>query len=187
LPIRLAAALILAMKASALIAAASLTLASLLPQPSLADEPASAYEIIKDVRCINAMHQVHSDVENRLGGDIQGVELNVPMLDSPAAASPVLERQKRIVFNLNTQWSRGPQATQRAHNANQAITNSPQLVRNYAEKVIASCPEVGSVVFFMWEWGAGWSLGADSRLIQDRCVYPSEGRSIYIWGEVGCS
>jgi len=175
------------MKAFALVAAASLAMASLFPKPSLADEPASAYEIITDVRCINAIHQVHSDVENRLGGDIQAVQLHIPMLDSPAAASPVPERQKRVVFNLNTQWSRGPQATQRAHNANQAITYSPRLVRNYAEKVIASCPEVGSVVFFMWEWGAGWSLGADSRLVQDRCVYPSQGRSFYIWGEIGCS
>jgi len=175
------------MKTSAFLATATLSLASLMPHPSLAEDRASAYESIKDTRCINSIHQVHSDVENRLGGNIQDVQVYAPMLENPTAASPVPERQKRIVFNLNTQWSRGLQATQQAHNANQAITSSPQLVKKYAEQIIAACPEAGSVVFYMWEWGTGWSVGADSRLIQDRCVYPSQGRSFYIWGEIGCT
>jgi hypothetical protein len=62
------------------------------------------------------------------------------------------------------------QATQQAHNANLALTSSPQLAKKYAEHVLSACPDVGSVVFYMWEWGVGWSVGSDSNLVQDRCV-----------------
>jgi hypothetical protein len=165
----------------------ALSMASLAGRSAFANGRASAYESIKDPRCLNAIHQVHSDIENRLGGDLQDVQIYSPASESPAAASPIPERQQRIVFNLNTQWSRGLQATQQAHNANQALTSSPQLTKKYTEQVLSACPDVGSVVFYMWEWGVGWSVGSDSNLVQDRCVYPSQGRSFYIWGEIGCT
>ncbi len=168
------------------LAAITLALITFECRSAIANERVSAYESVKDARCLNAIHQVHSDVENRLRGDLQDVQIYSPASENPAAASPISDRQMRIVFNLNTQWSRGLQATNQAHSANAALTNSPSLVKKYAEQVISACPEVGSVVFYMWEWGTGWSVGSGNKLVQDRCVYPSQGRSFYIWGEIGC-
>lgn len=149
-----------------------------------AQERKPAYEAIKNVNCLNAIHQVHSDVENRLAGEVQSLEIFSPADESDAARSPLVERQKRLIFNLNTKWSRR-QATERAHNANESLVSSPLLAKKHAETIMADCPDVGSVVFYMWEYGVGWSTGRDGMLVRDRCVLPSEKR-LRIWGEMDC-
>jgi hypothetical protein len=95
--------LLLTMKALIPFVTLALAMASLAGRSAFANERASAYESIKDPRCLNAIHQVHSDIENRLGGDLQDVQIYSPASESPAAASPIPDRQHRIVFNLNTQ------------------------------------------------------------------------------------
>lgn len=169
------------------LAATSLLLAIYSPDQGIAGERRSAYVAMTDARCVSAIHRVHSDVENRLQGNIDDVTLYAPREESPAAVSPVPSRQMRIQFELKTQWSRGLPANKEAHDANIALTNSPMLVKKYAQQIIADCSDVGSVVFYMWEWGTGWSVSADSGLVQDRCVYPSNGYRSLVWGEMGCA
>jgi hypothetical protein len=154
-------------------------------------EPISAYEVIKDAACISAIHQVHSDIENRLKGKVQQVTYNSAVEGNPAVLPPIATRKMQVTFDLNTKWSRGGGgANEEAHNANIALTASPQLARQYADLIVSSCDDVGSVVIYMYEWGVGWSVGNNMKLIQDRCFYPLgarvQTRTSLSWGEMPC-
>lgn len=158
----------------------------LLAPAALSQERVNAYDAINDRWCLSAIHRIQDDVESRKGGDIQDVLIESPQEADAAAGSPVPGRQKRLWFNLNTLWSRR-KATDVAAKANDRIMSSPLLVKSYADALQSACPDVGSVVFYMWEFGIGWSVGADGRLMKDRCVLPSQDRKRLIWGEIPCS
>jgi hypothetical protein len=84
-----------------------------------AENSQDAYSAISDPKCINAIHKVHSDIENRIGGAVGDVTYYDPSeqrTDSPneksnaRVLSPIPSRQMQINFGLLSTMSRGRQA-----------------------------------------------------------------------------
>ena len=179
-----------------LTAVATLLLGGLYAPPLFAQDRRDAYATINDPTCINAIHQVHSDIENRVGGAVGEVTYYDPSqqsTDSPneksnaRILSPVPQRQMQINLNLLTQNSRGRQASPKEDSKNSSIVSSPNLTRKYAVQIIAACPDVGSVRFWMWEWGVSWSVDGSGGVTRDRCVDPEIWqRRPLVWGEMLC-
>lgn len=155
-----------------------------------------AYAAISDARCVNEIHKVQSDVENRVGGAVGDVTYYDPSLqetDSPyeksnaRKISPVPTRQMQVNFNLLSTMSRGRQASAKEEGRNSSIVSSPALTKAYADTIIASCADVGSVRFWLWEYGISWSVDSDGRTIRDRCVdVETWERRPLVWGEMLC-
>jgi hypothetical protein len=184
------------MKKIALIALVPMLLEAILAAPLSAQDRRDAYAAIKDPTCINAIHQVHSDIENRLGGAVGEVTYYDPSqqsTDSPyeksnaRILSPVPQRQMQINLNLLTQNSRGRQASPKEDAKNSSIVSSPNLTKKYAIQIIGACSDVGSVRIWMWEWGVSWSVDGSGTVTRDRCVnYETWQRRPLVWGEMLC-
>jgi len=127
-----------------------------------------------------------------VGGDLEQKCIYIhPLSESPAALlGPISVRQKRIVFNLNTQGHEGRQATQKAHNANQALSHpvahsSPGRSLVDANSFPSLLQHVERRLFTMWGIGRVWVLVSRTTIlivVQDRCVYPHKEESSLRWG-----
>jgi len=165
--------------------------------PVSAQGAPDAYSAISDQQCISAIHKVHSDMENRVGGGVGEVSYYDPSrqtTDSPyeksnaRKVSPVPSRQMQINFGLLSTMSRGRQASKAQEEKNSAIVSSPSLTKNYTEQILGACAEVGSVSFWLWEYGIGWSIDGKGELTQDRCVDAETWeRRPLVWGEMLCT
>jgi len=160
------------------------------------DRP-DAYATIRDPVCINSIHKVHSDIDSRIGGLIGNVSYYDPstqLTDSPyeksnaRVLSPIPSKQMQIKFGLLSTMSRGMQATIKQAEKNSSIIGSPDLTKKYAEQIISSCENVGSVRFWLWEYGISWSVDNNGQVLRDRCVdYDTWERRPLIWGEMFCT
>lgn len=184
------------MKNILMIAVTTLVLEGVSVAPLFAQDRRDAYATITDPTCISAIHQVHSDIENRVGGAVGEVTYYDPSqqsTDSPneksnvRILSPVPQRQMQINLDLLTQNSRGRQASPTEGAKNSSIVSSPNLTKKYAVQIISACPDVGSVRFWMWEWGVSWSVDGSGTVTRDRCVnYETWERRPLVWGEMLC-
>ena len=155
-----------------------------------------AYSAISDPKCINAIHKVHSDIENRIGGAVGDVTYYDPseqMTDSPneksnaRIVSPIPSRQMQINFGLLSTMSRGRQATLKQADKNASLISSPALTRKYSEQILYSCSNTGSIRFWLWEYGISWSVDNNGQVMRDRCVdYETWQRRPLVWGEMLC-
>jgi hypothetical protein len=155
-----------------------------------------AYTAIGNPKCISAIHQVHSDIENRIGGvvgDVTYYDPSAQMTDSPneksnsRVVSPISSRQMRINFGLLSTMSRGRQATVQQQDKNSSLISSPALTKKYTEQILYSCADIGSVRFWLWEYGISWSIDNSGQAVRDRCVdYETWQRRPLVWGEMLC-
>ena len=177
-------------------ALATILLTQVAALPALSQPRDDAYSVIANPKCISAIHQVHSDIENRVGGAVGEVTYYDPsrqVTDSPnertnaRILSPIPQRQMLINFDFLTEYSRGRQASPRESGKNSSIVSSPGLTREYTLKIINACPDVGSVRFWMWEWGISWSVDGSGTVTRDRCInYETWQRRPLVWGEMLC-
>ena len=161
----------------------------LLTLASNAQHEHDAYTLIKDKQCNSAVLKVHSDIENRLGGSV----LEVVYADQSGNKKqlPVHNRHMGLAFRLLSQENVIPigrrPITQSEASANISLVHSPSLVKDYAEQIVESCRNVGSVGVSMWELRVGWSVNRNMQLVQNRCVdYDTAQRRGLIWGEDLC-
>ena len=177
-------------------AVATLLMANLATTPALSQEWDDAYTAITNPKCISAIHQVHSDIENRIGGavgDVTYYDPSAQMTDSPneksnaRVVSPIPSRQMRINFGLLSTMSRGKQASAQQQDKNSSLISSPALTKKYTELVLSSCADAGSVRFWLWEYGISWSIDNSGQAVRDRCVdYETWQRRPLVWGEMLC-
>lgn len=158
---------------------------------SHAQHEQDAYQLIKDGECISQVRTVHSDIENRLGGNVLDVRYSDPAEYQKHARSPVRTRQMEVTFVLlSTENVVAPgraALTQKESSANILLAKSPALVKKYAEAIIHSCSNVGSVSVNIWEIGVGWSVNSAMQLVQKRCVdIDTMERRGLMWGEHLC-
>ena len=185
-----------AMKSIPLIAVVALFLEGISAVPVYAQGRKDAYTAITNLKCSSAIHQVHSDIENRVGGVVGEVSYYDPSRQTTDSAdeksnarvlSPIPQRQMQVNFDFLTTMSRGRQASPKESGKNSSIVSSPNLTKKYAFQVINACPDVGSVRFWMWEWGISWSVDGSGTLTRDRCVdYETWQRRPLVWGEMLC-
>ena len=155
------------------------------------------YSTIRNTSCISAIHRVHSDIENRIGGAVGDVTYYDPsrqMSDSPyeksnaRIISPIRSRQMQIKFVLLSTMSRGRQASIIQEGKNSSIVSSLRLTKKYTYEIIAACTDVGSVRFWLWEYGVSWSVDGSGQITRDRCVDSETWqRRPLVWGEMLCT
>ena len=171
-------------------------LALLVTLPAFARDREDAYTAISDPRCVNEIHKVQSDIENRIGGAVGDVTYYDPSrqeTDSPyeksnaRIISPIPSRQMLVNFGLLSTMSRGRQASAKEQGRNISIVSSPTLTKAYADQIISSCGNAGSVRFWLWEYGISWSVDSGGKTVRDRCVnYETWERRPLVWGEMLC-
>ena len=159
--------------------------------PSHAQHEQDAYQLIRDRECIGRIHTIHSDIENRLGGNVLAVRYIDPAVYQIHSRSPVRTRQMEVTFVLLSTENVVPPGraalTQKEGSANIVLGKSPALVKKYAEAIIHSCSNVGSVSVNIWEIGVGWSVNSAMQLVQKRCVdIDTMERRGLMWGEHLC-
>lgn len=169
---------------------------SLFSSTAFAQDRQDAYASITNPVCISAIHNVHGDIENRIGGAVGEVTYYDPssqVTDSPneksnaRVVSPIPGRQMQINFGLLSAMSRGRQATQQQADKNSSLLRSPDLTKKYAERIASACSDVGSVRFWLWEYGISWSIDSNNEMTRDRCVdYDTWQRRPLVWGEMLC-
>ena len=94
---------------------------------------------------------------------------------SMARPSPLPEKPRFAIILLDGDYTR-----------NSKIMSNKSLLRNLAQSILRSCPDVASVKFnWMW-WTEGISSHKDGQLLMDKCVHPSERTSGPRWGENLC-
>jgi len=97
------------------------------------------------------------------------------------------QRQMQINFDFLTENSRGRQANPTENRKNSSIVSSPNLTKKYALQIMSACTNVGSVRFWMWEYGISWSVDRIGQITQDRCIdYETWQRRPLVWGEMLC-
>ena len=178
------------------LALATLLVANLSTTPALSQDRDDAYALVTNPKCISAIHKVHSDIENRIGGAVGDVTFYDPskqLTDSlneksnARVLSPIPSRQMRINFGLLSTGSRGRQASAQQQDKNSSLKSSPALTRKYAEQILSACSDVGSVRFWLWEYGISWSVDSSGQPVRDRCVdYETWQRRPLVWGEMLC-
>jgi hypothetical protein len=147
-------------------------------------QPASA-----QYRCSAIIDQVRADTEQRVGAVVTEVsqtavaEWKGESETMRTFESPVNNADEIVVFRLGSDMGRGS-ITRAQAQAAENIMNSPQLTRDYADRIIGACDPVASVKFFYWEWFQGWSLHQGNVLKQDQCKTP-DGSNLS-WGENLC-
>ena len=185
------------MKSIFRVAIANLILQVLSTLPIAAQDQKDAYSAMSDTQCISAIHTVHSDIDNRIGGAVGEVSYSDPSrqeTDSPyeksnaRKVSPMPSRQMQINFDLLSTMSRGRQASNAQAEKNTALVSSPSLTKQYTEQILAACADVGSVRFWMWEYGISWSVDSSGQISRDRCVdIETWERRPLVWGEMTCT
>lgn len=140
-------------------------------------------------RCTETIAQVKEDIETRLGAVVSEVSrTNVAAWRGESESmqtfeSPFNNADEIVVFHLGSDMGRGS-ITRTQAQAAENLMNSPQLTRDYADRIIRACDPVASVKFAYWEWFQGWSLHRGDILKQDKCKHP-DGSNFY-WGDNFC-
>lgn len=134
---------------------------------------------IAEASCDRAIGFMKSDIAQRIGGSVTYLEFR------RIENSPFNNANEEVIVGFGNRT-----ASNSEREVNYNILNSPRLLKEYTEKIIAGCSNAIRVSYGMAQTGGdsgGWYLGTDNQVRREECVeFPGRGAPDLPWGKTYC-